>query len=115
MAHGEDLTTEADIDAAMERAKNFDNHPRVLSAVYNKQIDAVILGLNNGTRFIIPREELAGLETATEAQLSEIEINVGLYLYWPQIDVDHYFPHLLLQRTGKNPWLSPSEPQAVAA
>jgi hypothetical protein len=115
MAHGEDLTTEADIEAAIERAKNFDNHPRVLSASYNRAADAMILGLNNGTRFIIPREELKGLEGATETQLADIEISVGLALYWPQVDVEHYFPYLPLQRTGKNPWLSPSEPQAVAA
>jgi hypothetical protein len=108
-------TTDADIDIALERAKNFDSHPRVLSAVYNRETDAVILGLNNGTRFIIPREELEGLEGATEAQLSNIEIAAGLSLYWPRVDVDHYFPYLLSRRTGKKPWLRTPDQEAVAA
>jgi hypothetical protein len=115
MAHGKDLTTEADIAAALERAKNFESHPRVLSAAYNREADAMIFGLNNGTRFIIPREELEGLETATEAQLSEIEIAVGLALYWPQVDVEHYFPYLLSRRTGKKPWLPTPQQEAIAA
>jgi hypothetical protein len=56
-----------------------------------------------------------GLEGATETQLADIEISAGLALYWPQLDVEHYFPYLLLQRTGKNPWLNPHDHPAVAA
>jgi hypothetical protein len=95
MAHGRDLTTEADIDAAMERSKGFDQVPRARTAYYNAEADIVVIRLSNGRRFIVPREELKGLEHATVAQLSEIEIYAGLSLAWPQLDVDHYLPYLL--------------------
>jgi len=95
MAHGDDLTTEADIDRALERSKQFDKVPRALTAKYDTGLDILILQLTNGRRFIVPREELEGLENATEAQLSEIEIFAGLSLAWPQLDVDHYLPYLL--------------------
>jgi hypothetical protein len=95
MAHGRDLTTEADIDAALERAKQFDKVPRALSATYDAELDVIILKLNNNRRLIVPREDLVGLENATSAQLSEIEIYAGLSLAWPQLDVDHYLPYIL--------------------
>ena len=95
MAHGEDLTTEADIDRAIERSRQFDKVPRALSVKYEPGLDIVVLRLTNGRRFIVPREELKGLENATEAQLAEIEIYAGLSLAWPQLDVDHYLPYLL--------------------
>ncbi len=94
MAHGEDLTTDADVDAALERAQQFDKVPRALEAKYDAAVDALILQLTNGRRFIVPREELKGLENATPAQLSEIEVYGGMSLAWPHLDVDHYLPYL---------------------
>ena len=95
MAHGKDLTTEADIEQALRRSKQFDKVPRALTAKYDAGVDAIVLQLTNGRRFIVPREELKGLEGATEAQLSDIEIYAGLSLAWPRLDVDHYLPYLL--------------------
>jgi hypothetical protein len=95
MAHGDVLTTEADIDRALERAKVFDRVPRARTAYYNAEADVIVIRLTNGRRFIVPREELKGLANATVAQLSEIEIYAGLSLAWPQLDVDHYLPYLL--------------------
>ena len=95
MAQGDVLTTEADIDRALERSKQFDKIPRARTAKYDASVDALILQLTNGRRLIVPREELEGLESATEAQLSDIEIYAGLGLAWPQLDVDHYLPYLL--------------------
>lgn len=95
MAHGDVLTTEADIDRALARSIQFDKVPRAVSARYESGLDVFVLQLTNGRRFIVPREELKGLENATESQLSEIEIHGGLGLAWPQLDVDHYLPYLL--------------------
>ena len=105
MAHGKVLTTDAEIDAALERAKEFDKEPRVARAEYNRDLDVVVLHLNTGRRLVIPREELQGLEGASEAQLAEIEIFAGLSLAWPQLDVDHYLPHLLEHRYGDERWM----------
>jgi hypothetical protein len=109
MAHGDDLTTEADIDAALERAKRFDLHPRVLSAQYESSIDAFSLRLSTGQRFFIPREDLDGLEHASEKQLSQIEIYAGLSLAWPQLDVDHYFPYILAAHGKPENWFHPEK------
>ena len=115
MAHGDDLTTQADIDAALERAKQFDHYPRILSAEYQPAVDAFLLRLDTKRRFFVPREDLEGLENATPAQLSEIEIYAGLSLAWPQLDVDHYLPYILQRRGGAEQWMHAPLPDAVAA
>ena len=66
--------------------------------------DLIVLRLSTGGRLAIPREQLQGLEGATEGQLSEIQLwGGGISVSWPQLDVDHYLPHLLeeaLRRRG---------------
>jgi len=115
MAQGKVLTTDAQLDAALERAKEFDKDPRLTAAEYNAGLDLVVLHLNNGRRVVIPREELQGLESATPKQLAEIEIYAGLSLAWPQLDVDHYLPHLLEHRYGSDAWMEKLERRGVAA
>ncbi|MEO7029592.1 MAG: DUF2442 domain-containing protein [Acidobacteriaceae bacterium] len=114
MALGKDITTDAEIDAAIERGKAFDKHPRVRSARYEPSIDAFSLVLSTGQRFFIPRETLEGLENATEAELSEIEIYSGLSLAWPQLDVDHYFPYILKDRGNPENWFHTDDPNHLA-
>jgi hypothetical protein len=109
------VTTDAEIDAALEGAKEFDKEPRVSAAEYNAQLDVVVLHLNTGRRLVIPREELQGLENASETQLAEIEIFAGLSLAWPQLDVDHYLPHLLEHRYGSDRWMEAMQRRGVAA
>jgi hypothetical protein len=109
------VTTDAEIDAALERAKEFDKEPRVSAAEYNAQLDVVVLHLNTGRRLVIPREELQGLENASEAQLAEIEIFAGLSLAWPRLDVDHYLPHLLEHRYGNDRWMEAMKRRGAAA
>ena len=115
MVQGSVMTTDAEIDAALERAKEFDKEPRVTAAEYNRDVDVVVLHLNTGRRLVIPREELQGLEGATEGQLAEIEIFAGLSLAWPQLDVDHYLPHLLEHRYGDERWMEALRQRGVAA
>lgn len=115
MELGNDLTTEADIDRAMERSKQFDRVPRAFSAKYDEGVDALVLQLSNGRRFMVPREELKGLERATVAQLSEIEIHAGLGLAWPQLDVDHYLPYLLETNAEYAKLMEELQQEAVAA
>ena len=92
MVQGRVVTTDAGIDAALERAKEFDKEPRITAVEYNRDVDVVVVHLTTGRRLVIPREELQGLENATEGQLAEIEVFAGLSLAWPQLDVDHYLP-----------------------
>ncbi len=115
MAPGKLLTTDADIDAALERAKMQPPTPMALSAAYDRALDVIVLQIDNGRRLVIPREELQGLEKATEAQISQIEIFNGLDIAWPQLDLDHYLPALMQGIYGSEEWMKTLDRQAVAA
>ena len=107
--------TEEDIDAALEDAKSLPDRARALSAEYNRALDLIILKISNGQRLVIPREQLQGLEDATEAQLSDIEITTGVNIGWRKLDVDHYLPYLLEGRYSTEHWRRVREKQTVAA
>ena len=110
-----DLTTEAQIDAALERARNAPPRPTAVSAEYDNRLDVVVLRLNNDRRLVIPREEMQGLEEATPAQLAEIEIFSGVDIAWPQLDVDHYLPYLIEGKYATEKWKKAREQRKVAA
>ncbi len=115
MARGKDLTTEAEIDAAMERARNAPPLPHALSGEYKSELDAIVLHLDSGRRLLIPREELQGLESATQDQIAHIEIFGGLDIAWPDLDLDHYLPSLLEGQFGSDQWMQSLERRRVAA
>ena len=101
MEHPNDLTTDEEIDAALERAKIFDSFPRSLEAVYRTEPDLrlLMLRLSNGHRLLIPRETLGELNHATEAQAADLEIGTeGLHIWWPQLDDGLYLPDFLEHR-----------------
>ena len=95
---------EEQIDRALAEAAAAPPEPIALSAEYNRDFDMLILRLDTGRRLLIPREELQGLENATEAQLSQIEIHAGVDIAWPQLDVDHYLPYLLEGNYATERW-----------
>jgi hypothetical protein len=115
MAQGRDLTTEADIEAAYERARNSPPLPRAISAAYDRSVDVIILHMDNGRRLVIPREDLQGLENATEEQVAHIEIFGGLDVAWPQLDLDHYLPALMEGIYGSDEWMQTLKRHPVAA
>ncbi len=112
---GRDLTTGADIDAALERAKNEPRTPMALSASYDRDLDVIVLHIDNGRRLVIPREDMQGLEDATPEQIAHIEIFGGLDIAWPQLDLDHYLPALMEGIYGSDKWMQSLERRAVAA
>ncbi len=99
-----DLTTEEEMDAALEQARQSPPRPNAVSAEYNRALDLVILKIDNGQRLVIPREQLEGLEDANEAQLADIQIFAGQDIAWPQLDVDHYLPYLLEGKYASERW-----------
>ncbi len=109
------MTTDEDIDAALERAKLLPEWPRALSGEYNKALDLVILKIDNGQRLVIPREQLEGLENASEAELANIQIFSGQDIAWPQLDVDHYLPSLLKGKYASKKWKAARQNQTAAA
>jgi hypothetical protein len=107
--------TDADIDAALEDAKDLPPEPAALSGEYVPALDLIILKIDDGSRLVIQRELLQGLENATPAQLAHIEIFGGNDIAWPDLDVDHYLPHLLAGKYSSERWKQSRKQQPVAA
>ena len=103
------VTTDAEIDQAIERAKAVRRGPLVTAVEYRPGpgLDLVILKLNDGSRRAIPREDLQGLQSATRDQLDRVEIlGGGTGLHWPDLDADLYVPGLLRGIYGTKKWMA---------
>jgi Protein of unknown function (DUF2442) len=103
------VTTDSEIDRAIERAKNLQNEPRVTEVEYRPGpgLDLLILKLNDGRRHMIPREDLQGLQSATKEQIAQIEIlGNGTGLHWPALNLDFYVPSLLRRIHGNKKWMA---------
>jgi hypothetical protein len=97
------VTTDAEIDRAIERARALPSEPRVAEVEYRPGpgLDLLILKLSNGRRHVIPREDLQGLQSATKEQIGRVEIlGHGTGIHWPDLDFDLYVPSLLRVSTA---------------
>jgi hypothetical protein len=97
-------TTDEEIDAALERAKDFDSFPRITEAAYHPEpgLEFLMLKLTGGRRLLIPREELGELKNAMPEQAVDLAIGPhGLDVWWPQLDDGLYLPDFLEHRWGK--------------
>jgi hypothetical protein len=109
--------TDAEIDAFLEKARN-DTSPPSPSAVfaeYVQSLDLVLIKISDGSRLAIPREQLQGLENATPQQLAHIEIFGTTDIAWPDLDVDHYLPHLMAGEYSSEAWKQSRKQHSVAA
>ena len=101
------ITTDAEIDAAIERAKLLDGEPLAKTAQYVPRFKLLIVELTNGRRLALPIEDLQGLENATAKQLQNIEIlGLGTGINFPDIDVGFYVPALIEGVYGNRRWMS---------
>ena len=81
--------------------------PTVVTARYDPNTDRVIMGLSNHLEVSFPAHEVQGLETATPAELSRIEIDPpGFGLHFPSLDADLYVPALLQGVFGSEQWMA---------
>ena len=89
--------TDAQIDAALERGREASlREPRAAAARYDRQAERVIVELINGCTFAFPPRLAQGLETATDDQLSQVEVlGAGFGLHWEELDADLSIPGLL--------------------
>jgi hypothetical protein len=101
------ITTDAEIDAAIERAKLLDGEPLAKAVKYWPPIKTLLVELTNGRRLAFPIEDLQGLESATARQLQNIEIlGRGTGINFPDIDVGFYVPSLIEGVCGNRRWMS---------
>jgi vacuolar-type H+-ATPase subunit E/Vma4 len=102
------MTTDAEIDAAIERARKYAKYDRrVVKAAYSKATDRLRLILDDGATYSVPRLLIQGLAGAEEKALNRIQIlGDGTGLLWPLLDVAHYVPGLLGGVYGTEKWMT---------
>jgi hypothetical protein len=99
-------TTDAEIEAALEEARNAPPEVTILEAAYRGEpgLEFLMLKLSDGRRLLIPREELGELKNATVEQAVDLQIGPhGVDIWWPQLDDGLYLPDFLEHRWGKIP------------
>jgi hypothetical protein len=109
IAKHEIVTSNAEIDRAIERAAKLQSEPRVIEVEYKPGagLDLLILRLSDGHRHLIPREDLQGLQSATKEQIARVEIlGNGTGLHWPALNLDLYVPALLRRVYGTKRWMA---------
>jgi Protein of unknown function (DUF2442) len=81
--------------------------PTVVAVRYDPDTDRVVMSLSNGLEVSFPAHAVEGLETATPADLSHIEIDPpGFGLHFPTLDADVYVPALLQGILGSERWMA---------
>jgi len=102
------VTTDAEIDAAIKRARRFAKYDRrVMKATYSKATDSLRLVFDDGATYALPRRLIQGLANAKERDLKRIQIlSDGTGLQWLLLDVAHYVPGLLEGVYGSEKWMT---------
>lgn len=100
--------TDADRIAAEARLQDdLKGQPKAVTARYDRRVSRIVVELDNGLELAFPPRLAEGLEAATPAELSEIEISpLGDGLHWPKIDVDLHVPGLLSGIFGPKVWMA---------
>ncbi len=95
-------------EAAVERARvRADTQPHATAARYDKRLRMVMVALHTGLTVAFRPVDVQGLETATVADLSIIEISPsGFGLHFPAIDADIWLPGLLAGHFGSKNWMA---------
>ena len=107
MAQHEVVTTDAEIEAALERAKLHDSEPLAQTVEHVPDLKLLIVGLSNGRRLVLPIEDLQGLGKATHQQIQNYELlGRGTGISFPDLDVDLYVPALIEGVYGNRRWMA---------
>jgi hypothetical protein len=95
---------EAEVDAALEAARNEPEEALIAEAKYYPEpgLEFLMLKLTDGRRLLIPREELGELKNATPEQATDLfVVPTGSAVWWPQLDDGLYLSDFLEYRWGK--------------
>ena len=100
--------TDREYKDATARAKELKaTTPAAIAAHYDRKTKNIIVKLSSGVGLFFSPLDAQGLEHATAAQLSDIEISAsGFGLHWPQIDADLWVPGLLEGAMGSRKWMA---------
>jgi hypothetical protein len=107
MAEHEVVTTDAEIEAALERAKAHDGDPLAQTVEHIPALNLLIVGLSNQRRLVLPIEDVQGLGNATHEQIQNYELlGRGTGISFPELDVDLYVPALIEGVYGNRRWMA---------
>ena len=92
--------------AANERGRKLRGKtPPAVAARYDRRSGRIIVSLRSGIDISFPPNKAEGLENATAAQLTPIEVTPsGLGIHFPKLDADLYLPALLEGIMGSRRW-----------
>jgi hypothetical protein len=114
--HLNDLTTDEEIDAALERARHAPERPRIVEAMYHRDLDVFVLKISNGRRLVLPREEMQFISEATPEQAAVFTFEPrGMHIWWPELDEGFSLAGLLEGRIGNDKWMEKLRRVEVAA
>ena len=100
-------TSDAEIDAALERSKVLDLEPLAQKVEHIRDLNLLIVGLSTGRRLVLPVEDVEGLEHATHEQLENYELlGRGTGISFSDLDVDLYVPALIAGVSGSRGWMA---------
>lgn len=101
------VTTDLDIEHALNHAKLHDNDLVALTIEHVPGLNVLIIGLSNHRRLVLPVEDLQGLEHATHEQLTNYElVGRGTGVSFPALDADFYVPALIEGVYGTRRWMA---------
>lgn len=102
------MVTREEFKAAAERGRAKEARTsKALSARYDRRIGRVVVKLNSNLEIAFSPHLAEGLEQATPAQLSPIEVSPsGFGIYFPKLDVDIYLPALMEGIFGSKQWMA---------
>jgi hypothetical protein len=101
------ITDSDRLAAEMRTQAESKGRPKAVAARYDRRVSRVVISLDNGLELAFPPRLAQGLEHATPAELSIIEISpLGDGLHWPAIDADLYLPALLQGVFGSKNWMA---------
>lgn len=104
MAEWKMTTTDEEIEAALEEARNAPPELTIVEAAYHPEpgMEFLMLKLSDGQRLLVPKEQLGELKDATPEQAVDLRIGThGVDIWWPQLDDGLYLPEFLKHRWGK--------------
>jgi hypothetical protein len=101
------VTTDVEIETALNRAKLHDNELVAQKIEHVPGLNLLIVGLSNHRRLVLPVEDLQGLEHATPDQLANYELlGRGTGISFPALDADFYVPALIEGVYGTRRWMA---------
>jgi hypothetical protein len=108
--------TEADVERTNKRMEELRaSEPLAVAARYDAVADRIVIELDTGVSLAFPPSLAEGLQDATPAKLSEIEITpAGLDVYFPALDADLYLPApMQVSSAPASGWQACSESRAA--